>query len=298
MNLSEMLAEYHLLADACPEILFSVSIQSRGGKEIQYPSKGLVLNLRRGKDMQDCPCEEVFRGVNEMLLVLTLGSRIVLRRSEYVCNDLSVTHGILSSAYLGEDIEVDGVFDYGAESEGVGELAAKARCDVPILCLGIKDDYAAAPGKKGRDNGTDAFARSAGGNHESGGLPDVANDPGGALQTVFRGTGPGICAEDGCGRLAADDALCEKKTVTSKVRDRRPSGRAIKVVILGISSPQEAQDEIENDGESRKDAKPDAGLIEVLVNGFPTSELVGPRYEHPGAVDRRLAIEEPAGTQV
>src|SRR5271157_2829621 len=120
---------------------------------------------------------------------------------------------------------------------------------MPILCLGIKDDYAAAPGKKGRDNRADALSRSAGGDHEGGSLTDVANYSGGALQTVFGGTGLGICAEDGFCCLAAYDAFCEKKAVTSKVSDCRPPGRAIKVVILGISSTQKAQEEIKNDGD-------------------------------------------------
>ena len=108
--------------------------------------------------MQDCSGKEVFRSVDEMLLILALCATLVLGSRQYISDDFRITHGILTRPNLGEDIEVNGVFDNGAEAKCVRKLAAKPRCDMPVLRLGIKDDHAAAPGKKSRDHGADAFA--------------------------------------------------------------------------------------------------------------------------------------------
>ena len=125
----------------------------------------------------------------------------------------------------------------------------------------------------------------------------MANDPGSASKTVFRGARPGVRAETSRSRLAANDASRKKKTVASKIMDCSPPGGAVEVVILGVTSPQETQDEIESYGKNREKAKPDTRLIEVLVNGPPTYKLVRPPQEHPRAVDRGLAIEEPPGAE-
>ena len=125
----------------------------------------------------------------------------------------------------------------------------------------------------------------------------MANNPGGAPKTVFRGACPGTCTETSRRRLAAYDTPSEKKTVTSKVTNGCPPGGTVEVFVLGMASPQEAQDEIESYRENREQAKPDTRLIEVLVNGPPTYKLVRPPQEHPWAVDRGLAVEEPPGAE-
>ena len=231
MHIPEVISKYHLLTDTGSEVLVSIGVQSGGGKKIQHPAQGFVLNLGGSEDVKDCSCEEVFRGVDEVLLVLALCSCFILWRGEDVRDDLRIPHGILTRANLGEDIEVNGVFDDGAESEGVGELTAKPCGDMPILRFWIKDDYAAAPGKKGRDDSADPLARSAWRHHKRGGLSEVADDPGGTNKAVLGSACSGVSMQDGSGRLSADDAFFEKKPVMRQIADCRPSGCAVEVVV-------------------------------------------------------------------